>query len=1487
MGPFETMHTSELILQSPISKAEYEALVSGDHSQPHTVLGVHPVQVDGVQGVVVRAYHPDARSVDCLCADGRSLPLHPIVDGGLFQLFVKGATLPFRYRLRFSFPDDATCELIDPYCFPPTIGKQDLHFFGEGNHLQLWKVLGAHPRVVEETEGVSFAVWAPNARRVSVVGDFCRWDGRRFPMRVLGSSGVFELFIPGLGVGELYKYEIKTQEGHLRLKADPFAFCAEVAPGTASRIALSSYSWDDQEWVKTRSLHDIRRQAVAIYEVHLGSWARVPEQEARVLGYREIAPRLIGHMKRFGFTHLQLMPVAEYPYTASWGYQITSYFAPTGRYGAPDDFRYLVDQCHQNGIGVILDWVPAHFPRDDFALRRFDGTPLYEHEDSRLGEHPDWGTLIFNYGRIEVRNFLIANALYWLDEFHIDGLRVDAVASMLYRDYSRKQGEWLPNQYGGNENLEAVDLFRSLNEIVRLQRPGCFVVAEESTAWNGVTRSVAEGGLGFTFKWNMGWMHDTLKYFARDPIYRKYHQNDLTFSMLYEYTEKFIMPLSHDEVVHGKRSLLEKMPGDLWHRFANLRLLLAYQYTRPGKKLVFMGTEIAPYSEWYSEVSLDWHLAEEESRIGLACFIEDLARIYLERSCLWRKDHEPEGYQWIDHQDHDNTVLSYLRRDGSAHLVVVLNFAPVYHHHYRVGVPEAGAYRELLCSDNLRYFGSGSETPLYLETEPVGQHGFAQSIGLKLPPLGALILEPINKGVPFRRKETREDEQPVSSGSHVSGRPSLHKLSARCGILSSYQGTDGQKRYTSDSSRELLLQAMGFDASTEENAARALERLNEAEQRRLVDAVRVIGQGSAELGMLNLRIPSRFDEAMEWNIELKQENGPVLKFAGELDGKDPQPIIRLADALDLPAGYHEITCHIRCHRDECRETQQLIVTPTSCLTAQEVLGERRAFGLWTHLYTINSNTNWGFGDLSDLRALIRWAGNIKAEFVGINPLHALGNTGGAISPYYPISRLFYNLLYLDISVIPELKHCKEVARTIASSEFQARIKKLREARSIDYEEVLRAKRPLLQALHRSFIERHRRKQTARGLSYEKFVNERGESLRDFATFCLLKQRFELDSPRCGDWRNWPAPYRDPKSPEVEAFRQSHQDEVDFYTYLQFEIEQQLQAVNREATKHGLAIGVYHDLAVGSAPGGSDTWSFAHLFAQGANIGAPPDEFSRQGQDWGLAPLSPQALKEDGFRFWILLLRNALRHGGALRIDHVMGLVRQYWVPSGRSAVEGAYVRYPTADLFGILALESRRNRALIIGEDLGTVPFGFREALAKWSVLGSQVLYFERDAKGAFRPASEYSSAVLVTANTHDLATLPGLWEGKDLEVRREVGHIPDDEQLKAELVERENLREELLKQLTKHGIISEGWSPSSIADLCRVLYTFLSRTPSPLLGLSLDDLGGELDSVNLPGVSNERRKNWTRRLRLSLEEFFVDPSVQLILESIRDRVKS
>jgi 1,4-alpha-glucan branching enzyme len=618
------------------------------------------------------------------------------------------------------------------------IGELDAHLFAEGTHRHLWRFLGSHPMRVDGRDGVRFAVWAPRARRVSVVGDFCDWDGRRHPM-LAGRSGIWELFVPGVPEGALYKYELETAAGALRLKTDPFAFAMELPPNTASRVFASRHRWSDADWIAARGERDPATSPLAIYEVHLGSWQRAPG--GGWLDYDTLAARLIEHAQRFDFTHLELLPITEHPFDRSWGYQVSGYFAPTARHGDPDGLRRFVDLCHSAGLGVILDWVPAHFPRDDFALRRFDGDPLYEYPDPRIGEHPDWGTLVFDFGRGEVRSFLLASGLFWLAEYHFDGLRVDAVASMLYRDYGRRDGQWIPNREGGRENLEVVEFLRTLNRAVREECPGCMTVAEESTAWPGVTRRAEEGGLGFTFKWNLGWMHDTLAYFSRDPVYRQHHQDQLTFAMVYEHSERFVMPLSHDEVVHGKGSLLARMPGDEWQRFANLRCLLAYQYTHPGKKLLFMGTELAPDAEWDASGELDMRLAQYPLRAGFGRFLARLGQLYHEHPCLWRSDVSPDGFAWIDCADREQSVLAYLRRFFGDELAVVLNLTPVARPDYRIGVPHAGTWILRLCSDAAEFGGSGRFYAHPVRSEALPAHGHAASIALTLPPLAALVLE--------------------------------------------------------------------------------------------------------------------------------------------------------------------------------------------------------------------------------------------------------------------------------------------------------------------------------------------------------------------------------------------------------------------------------------------------------------------------------------------------------------------------------------------------------------------------------------------------------------------------------------------------------------------------------------------------------------------------------------------------------------------------
>ncbi|MEO8333797.1 MAG: 1,4-alpha-glucan branching protein GlgB [bacterium] len=730
---------------SSMDAAERHALADGRHSAPHNLLGAHEHEEKGRRGTIVRVYQPDAADASII-REGVATAMRD--EGiGFFSIFLPATTLPFRYSFRFIAPDGHAWERGDPYRHEPTLGEMDLYLFNEGTHRRLWTMLGAHLRTVEGDEGTAFVVWAPNAERVSVVGDWCNWDGRQFPMRRMGNSGLWELFVPGVAANALYRFELRTRDGGLRLKSDPMGLKMQQAPETASIVVNeANYRWRDGTWMTARAHHDAVREPMHIYEVHQGSWARIVEEGGRSLSYREFAPRLAEHVKSLGFTHVELLPVMEHPFYGSWGYQITGYFAPSSRYGAPDDLRFLIDTLHQAGIGVLLDWVPAHFPRDDYALRRFDGTALYEHEDPRLGEHPDWGTLIFNYGRKEVRNFLVANALYWLNEFHIDGLRVDAVASMLYLDYSREAGQWVPNKYGGRENLEAIDFLREMNAVVHQEAPGCVTIAEDSTAWPGVTRPISEGGLGFTFKWNMGWMHDTLEYFAKDPIYRRFHQDLLTFAMIYEHSENFIMPLSHDEMVHLKGSLYQKMPGDRWQKLANLRALFAYMLTRPGKSLLFMGSELAVPNEWNHDQSLDWHLENEADRAGFRDYMARLGILYQQIPALWQLDNENRGFEWIDVSDKTNSVLSFMRRGNDGHAVVVLNLTPAPHAHYRIGVPESHDYALVLDSDATQWGGSGfAGGTTVIHADDIPYHGRRYSIELALPPLSATLLVPADQ----------------------------------------------------------------------------------------------------------------------------------------------------------------------------------------------------------------------------------------------------------------------------------------------------------------------------------------------------------------------------------------------------------------------------------------------------------------------------------------------------------------------------------------------------------------------------------------------------------------------------------------------------------------------------------------------------------------------------------------------------------------------
>lgn len=718
------------------------SLLNAVHGSPFDLLGPHQVNENQVS---IRAFRPTAKKLTLIDeATGTSYPMTRLRDEGFFEVTLTGQAVDLKYHYKAETHEGKKETFHDPYAFDSLLTEYDLYLFAEGRHLYIYEKMGAHLCEFNDVKGVHFAVWAPNAYRVGVIGNFNGWDTRVHPMRLHGTSGIWELFIPGVKEGDVYKFDLRSRLRDYRVeKTDPYGYFSEKRPRTASVVSnLESFRWRDKKWMETRANGNPLNKPMSIYEVHLGSWRR--KEDGEWLSYRELAHELVNYAKEMNYTHLELMPIAEHPFDGSWGYQVTGYFAPTSRYGdKATDFMYFVDHCHRNGIGVILDWVPAHFPKDGHALSYFDGTHVYEHSDYRQGEHPDWGTYIFNYGRNEVRNFLLSNALFWMKKYHIDGLRVDAVSSMLYLDFSRKEGQWIPNKYGGRENLEAISFLQEFNALVHSECPGAVTIAEESTAWPMVSRPTYLGGLGFTFKWNMGWMHDTLAYMSRNAIFRRFHHNEITFSLMYAFSENFVLSLSHDEVVHGKGSLINKMSGDWWQKFASLRLLYGYQYTHPGKKLNFMGSEIGQWREWSEERSLDWSLLEWETHAKVQQWVRDMNQFYLEQPALYELDFNPRGFRWIEANDSDQSVFTYMRfaDNPDDFLVVACNFTPVPRHNYRVGVPHAGYYKEMLNSDAEKYGGGNVGNMGGCSTDPITWHAHSHSLNLTIPPLGIVILK--------------------------------------------------------------------------------------------------------------------------------------------------------------------------------------------------------------------------------------------------------------------------------------------------------------------------------------------------------------------------------------------------------------------------------------------------------------------------------------------------------------------------------------------------------------------------------------------------------------------------------------------------------------------------------------------------------------------------------------------------------------------------
>ena len=747
-------------MKTHIPLSQLRELVAGTHENPSSVLGPHQVDYRGRSATAVRSFLPDAEAAWFIDgASGVRRPMRKIHPAGFFETICdlevdlnagseqdadQNNLDRSRYRIEMADKSGNKLNTQDPYAAPSLFQDLDRYLIGEGRHHELYRCLGAHVRTVDDQPGVNFAVWAPNARSVQIVGDFNGWDGRNHTARVMEHLGIWELFVPGAKVGDKYKFRILNQHGEWIDKTDPVGFAAELPPLTASIVTdLGGFQWSDQEWLDRRREWNPMHAPMNVYEVHLGSWQKGPGRTHGWLDYRDLAKRLADYCHRMNFTHVELMPINEHPFTGSWGYQAVGYFAPTSRHGSPEDFMYFVDYMHQQGIGVIIDWVPAHFPKDGHGLARFDGSALYEHADARQGEHPDWGTLIFNYGRNEVKNFLIANALFWLDQYHIDGLRVDAVASMLYLDYSREDSDWIPNQYGGRENLEAIEFLREFNVAVHEKFPGVVTAAEESTAWPGVSRPVYDGGLGFTYKWNMGWMNDTLDYMQKEPIHRSHHQNELTFSLIYAFTENFMLPLSHDEVVHGKGSLISQMPGDMWQKFANLRLLYSYMWTHPGKKLLFMGGELAQWNEWNHDDGPQWELLDFDTHRGVQQLVSDLNKLVVENPALHQLDFSEDGFEWVDCMNATDSTLVYLRKgmDGSAPILVCSNFTPVVRHEYRVGVPEGGFWKEIFNSDSAAYGGTNVGNYPGRETLGSGHHGRPDSIAVTMPPLATVVFQ--------------------------------------------------------------------------------------------------------------------------------------------------------------------------------------------------------------------------------------------------------------------------------------------------------------------------------------------------------------------------------------------------------------------------------------------------------------------------------------------------------------------------------------------------------------------------------------------------------------------------------------------------------------------------------------------------------------------------------------------------------------------------
>lgn len=1377
--------------------------------------------------------------------------------------------------------------------------EYDLYLFREGTHYRSFDRLGAHLVEAEGRRGVYFAVWAPNARFVSVIGDFNFWNNHAHPLQPRDDSGIWEAICWEADHGQRYKYYIESQQqGYRAERADPYAFFSELRPKTASIIwDISNYTWGDSNWMANRTPRNSLQAPLSIYEIHLGSWKRKREEGGRWLNYRELAHELPEYIKHLGFTHVELLPVLEHPYDPSWGYQATGYFAPTSRFGAPQDFMYLVDALHQAGIGVILDWVPAHFPTDEHGLAYFDGTHLYEHQDPKKGAHPDWKTLIYNYGRREVANFLISSALFWLEKYHLDGLRVDAVASMLYLDYSRQAGQWIPNEYGGRENIEAIHFIRRLNEQVYATHRGAFTLAEESTSWPMVSRPTHSGGLGFGYKWNMGWMNDVLSYISKDPIYRSFHHNQLTFGLLYAFQENFVLPLSHDEVVHGKGSLLQKMPGDDWQKFANLRLLYGFMYGSPGKKLLFMGAEIGEWREWDAERDLDWDLLQYPLHQGLQQLIRDMNHLLRQERALYELDFEGAGFSWVDCGDREQSVVSFLRFSKSPReiVLVVCNFTPITRHHYRIGVPVSGLWNELLNSDATCYGGSGQGNYGQVYADDVPYHSQPHSLNLTIPGCTTLFFKPTD----WKPQQDQKVKESAES-------KELRRLARYAGISLSYIDSFGQRRKTSPETIITFLQAMGIQAHSPSEVTRSLHAFRTKVRSRILPLVKVtrINESKTQPLSLVLTLPYRVRKEL-CELSFQFEDGQTKHLTVRLSdlqclrrfqfGKKTYGKFRLAISFSLPLGYHQVRFSVGTQpegwQEDLRASMTWIVAPSKCYlpiapaqkaSAKQPLAERKKeWGISLQLYSLVTERSPGIGSYSDLIPLVNLTREAGGSFIGLNPVHATSlSHPEQISPYAPTSRLFLNVLYLDLENIEDVRTSRPAQTLLLSDTYQQANAALRSSELVDYRQVIELKLPVLRYAYEEFCKSTNL--SPRYQDYQKFVATRGQDLENYALHEALQKYWLDQDTHCWGFPVWPEQYRSPQTQAVRDFAKQNVQELGFYQYLQWQAHLQLTQVVTSPECQALSLGLYLDMALSSDAAGADVWANSSLFAKGVQVGAPPDALSAVGQDWGFSPFLPDTLQQSGYQFFAKALRATMQYAGAVRLDHVMSLMRLFWIPKGLDARDGAYVRYPFRDLLGVISLESNRQQCVVIGEDLGTVPDMFRDILADWNVLSYKVLRFMKDGEGEFAPARSYGQNSLVVAGTHDMATLWGFWEGQDLLLRKMLNLFYDPAELDQQSSEREHDKRQLLALLKRERLVQAGEKlPSLTKEIFLGIHQFLARTSSWLMAVSLEDIFSETFQVNLPGVTTEY-PCWRNRYHISLEALKGDPLFHALVDVLK-----